>query len=79
MFNVATGGRISLNSLYQVLQNLTGRAIPPSYGSTRVGDVRDSQADISAAGEILGYQPAVGLEAGLAKTLAWSREDAAKA
>jgi nucleoside-diphosphate-sugar epimerase len=78
VFNVATGGRISLNHLYQALQELTGRTIAATYAPTRVGDVRDSQADISAAREILGYSPIVTFEDGLARTLAWSREDAGR-
>jgi nucleoside-diphosphate-sugar epimerase len=40
-----------------------------------VGDVRDSQADITLARERLAYQPTVSLEEGLARTLAWSRAD----
>jgi UDP-glucose 4-epimerase len=79
VFNVATGGRVSLNHLYRALQELTGRQIPVAYGPTRVGDVRDSQADISAARAILGFQPIVSFEDGLARTVAWSREDASKA
>jgi len=73
VINVATGGRISLNQLYGVLQKLTGASRAPSYGPSRVGDVRDSQADIGLARERLGYEPTVSLEEGLARTLAWSR------
>jgi nucleoside-diphosphate-sugar epimerase len=75
VFNVATGGRISLNQLYRVLQQLTGSSLEPAFGAPRAGDVRDSQADITLARERLAYQPTVGLEAGLAQTLAWSRAD----
>jgi nucleoside-diphosphate-sugar epimerase len=78
VFNVATGGRISLNHLYRTLQELTGRTIAATYGPTRIGDVRDSQADISAAQEVFGYSPIVTFEDGLAQTLAWSREDAGR-
>jgi nucleoside-diphosphate-sugar epimerase len=79
IFNVATGGRISLNHLYRALQELTGRQIAATYAPTRVGDVRDSQADITAAREVLGFTPTVTFEDGLAKTLAWSRQDAGRA
>jgi len=79
IFNVATGGRISLNHLYRALQELTGRPIAATYAPTRVGDVRDSQADITAAREVLGFTPTVTFEDGLAKTLAWSRQDAGRA
>jgi UDP-glucose 4-epimerase len=70
---------VSLNHLYRALQELTGRQISVAYGPTRVGDVRDSQADISAARAILGFQPIVSFEDGLARTVAWSREDASNA
>ncbi len=75
VINVATGGRISLNRLYQVVKALTGSSMDPSYGPPRAGDVRDSQADISRARQLLGYTPVVGLEEGLTTTLAWYRSD----
>jgi nucleoside-diphosphate-sugar epimerase len=75
VFNVATGGRISLNLLCRVLQQLTGSSLEPAFGPPRVGDVRDSQADITRARECLAYEPTVSLEEGLAQTLAWSRAD----
>ena len=72
VLNVATGSRISLNELFRVLRGLTGRAkLDPSYGPTRAGDVRDSQADISKARRMLGYEPLVGLEEGLRRTVDW--------
>jgi nucleoside-diphosphate-sugar epimerase len=43
------------------------------YADVRAGDVRDSQADISKARRILGYEPIVTFEEGLAKTVAWYR------
>jgi len=72
VLNVATGSRISLNELFRVLRSLTGRdGINPTYGPARAGDVRDSQADISKAQRLLGYQPLVGLEEGLRRTVDW--------
>ena len=73
VINVATGGRISLNELFRVVQELTGAAVKPIYAETRAGDVRDSQADIEKARRLLGYQPTVTLEQGLDKTVAWFR------
>jgi nucleoside-diphosphate-sugar epimerase len=78
IINVATGGRVSLNHLHGMLQELTGQKIAPSYAPTRVGDVRDSQADITAARDVLGFTPTVSFEDGLARTLAWSRADAGR-
>ena len=71
--NVATGGRISLNTLFRVVRDLVQADVEPVYGAPRAGDVRDSQADISKARRILGYEPVVSFEDGLEKTVAWFR------
>ncbi|HWP99035.1 MAG TPA: SDR family oxidoreductase, partial [Vicinamibacterales bacterium] len=73
VINVATGGRISLNRLFQALRELTGADVEPVYADPRPGDVRDSQADISRARALLGYEPIVSFEEGLRRTLAWYR------
>ncbi|MEW5981914.1 MAG: SDR family oxidoreductase [Acidobacteriota bacterium] len=73
VINVATGGRVSLNELYQTLGALAGVAAAPVHGPVRAGDVRHSQADITKAGRLLGYEPAVSFEQGLAVTLEWYR------
>jgi len=74
VINVATGGRISLNELFRTLKGLTGASVEPIYAETRAGDVRDSQADITKAHRLLGYQPIVALEQGLDQTVAWFRK-----
>ena len=74
VINVATGGRISLNQLFDVLKGLTGADSSPLYAEPRAGDVRDSQADIGKARRLLGYQPLVALDQGLAHTVAWFRK-----
>jgi nucleoside-diphosphate-sugar epimerase len=76
-FNIATNGRISLNELLQTLKRITHSTVEPVYGERRSGDVRDSQADISKAGRLLGYQPTVALEEGLRRTVAWFETQAA--
>jgi nucleoside-diphosphate-sugar epimerase len=73
IINVATGTRISLNQLLDMLQRLMGTALKPAYGPPRSGDVRDSQADISKARRLLGYEPAVAFEDGLRTTVDWYR------
>ena len=78
VINVATGGRISLNELLQTHErHRRHRASQPIYDEPRAGDVRDSQADISKAKPLLGYEPIVGLEEGLRRTLDWCRAEAA--
>jgi nucleoside-diphosphate-sugar epimerase len=71
--NVATGGRISLNDLLRVMNKICGTKAKPIYKEPRAGDVRDSQADISKARALLGYEPIVGFEEGLRQTLDWFR------
>ena len=71
--NVATGGRISLNQLFQTVRDLVGARVEPLYAAARQGDVRDSQADIQKAGRLLGYEPTVSFDAGLKKTVEWYR------
>ena len=73
VINIATGGRISLNMLFKTIRELVRANIEPIYADPRPGDVKDSQADISKARRILGYQPTVSFEDGLAKTVAWYR------
>ena len=73
--NVATGGRISLNQLLAVMKTIVGSTVQAIYKETRTGDVKDSQADISKARVVLGYEPSVSLEEGLTRTLAWSRSE----
>ncbi len=69
--NIASGERISLNQLVAHLEALTGENLPPTYTDPRVGDVRHSLADITLAGELLGYHPLVDWKTGLQRTLAW--------
>ena len=73
VINVATGGRISLNQLFRTVRDLVGASMDPIYEDVRAGDVRDSQADISKARRILGYEPIVRFEDGLEKTVSWYR------
>jgi nucleoside-diphosphate-sugar epimerase len=73
IINVATGGRISLNRLFRTMRDIIGGSVEPTYLPGRQGDVRDSQADISKAKALLGYEPIVSFEDGLAQTIAWYR------
>jgi nucleoside-diphosphate-sugar epimerase len=75
VINVATGQRISLNDLLQVMNRLIGTQIQPVYQEVRAGDVHDSQADISKAAALLGYAPSVSLSEGLKHTLDWHQGD----
>jgi nucleoside-diphosphate-sugar epimerase len=79
VINVATGGRISLNQLFQTMRRMIGASVEPKYGEARAGDVRDSQADITKAKRLLAYAPIVSFEDGLQRTVDWYRTAAAMA
>lgn len=70
-YNIGVGGRTSLNQLFNILKTTAGKDLQPTYGSPRVGDVRDSLADISKANTLFEYQPEVTIEDGLQITLDW--------
>ncbi|HTQ97024.1 MAG TPA: SDR family oxidoreductase [Candidatus Acidoferrum sp.] len=71
VFNVGTGGRVSLNQTLEQLRRISGKNLKARYEQPRDGDIRDSQADITKAREILGYEPSVMFEAGLERTFEW--------
>ncbi|MCK9307166.1 MAG: SDR family oxidoreductase [Methanoculleus sp.] len=71
VFNIAGGSRISLNELAGSLSEITGVYHRPVYEPPRSGDVRDSLADISRAGEAFGFSPRRTLAEGLRETVAW--------
>ncbi len=68
-FNIACGATISLNALLAELQEITGVRVDAVHEQPRPGEVRESLADISRARDALGYEPAVDLRSGLARTV----------
>jgi UDP-glucose 4-epimerase len=69
VFNIAGGQSISLLQLVAELNRLTRQSLKPVFEPPRVGDVKSSLADVTAAREALGYQSAVSWEDGLQRTL----------
>ncbi|MBN1813019.1 MAG: SDR family oxidoreductase [Anaerolineae bacterium] len=74
VFNIACGERYTLLDMIAALNDILGTQIEPVYTEPRVGDVRHSLADISAAEEALGYRVLVDFYDGLRQTVAWYRE-----
>ena len=74
VFNVACGDRHTLNRTFRVLADLLDFKQEPIYGPNRAGDIQNSLADISAAREAFGYDPAVSFEEGLRRTVEWYKE-----
>jgi nucleoside-diphosphate-sugar epimerase len=73
MYNAGNGGKLTLNYIWGLLQEMEGVSIPVRYGPPRSGDVRHSMADTTLAARDLGHAPRYPIEVGLRKTLAWYR------
>jgi UDP-glucose 4-epimerase len=71
--NLAFGTRVSLLELIERLEDILGRPLPRLHVEPRAGDVRDSQADTTRLHQLFPDVDPVGLEAGLAATVAWFR------
>jgi UDP-glucose 4-epimerase len=76
-FNLATGHGVTLNELVRQLGEIIGTDVEPTYEEGRAGEVRHSQADVSRAREALGFEPAISIEEGLARTVESFRTKAA--
>lgn len=70
-FNIGTGGRCTVNQTLALLEKIAGRPAHAKYAAPREGDIRDSQADIGLAQNVLGYRPRFGFEEGLKRTWEW--------
>ena len=78
VFNGGTGARITLNQVLKLLEQISGKIIKPKYDAPRNGDIRDSQADVSLARSVLGYEPRVLFEEGLRRTWEWYKKTYSK-
>lgn len=80
VYNVAVGGRTTLNELFYVIRDGLAEANPklkqiePNYRDFRVGDVRHSQADMAKAKNRLGYSSTHDIGRGLGEALVWYRK-----
>lgn len=70
-FNIAYGGREFLIDIYHSLTRALGKDIEPNFGPDRAGDIKHSNADISKAREMLGYDPDYDFDTGLKKAIDW--------
>ncbi len=68
IFNVAAGAPHSVNDLLDAIGTLLDKEVLRRDAEPRAGDIRDSFADITAAREILGWEPRIGFEEGLGLT-----------
>ena len=71
--NIGCGKSVDLNRMVAVFNEALGTAFAPVYAAPRAGDVKHSLADISAARQLLGYEPRVHFADGLRQTIDWYR------
>ncbi len=74
-FNIAYGGRENLIDIYYGLTKALGVDIEPAFGPDRKGDIKHSNADISKAKRLLGYDPEWDFEKGIDAAIAWYKEN----
>ncbi|MCI9584991.1 MAG: LPS biosynthesis protein WbpP, partial [Clostridium sp.] len=74
-FNVAYGGREYLIDIYHYLAKALGTEMEPVFSPERAGDIRHSNADISKARSVLGYEPEWSFERGIEAAVAWYKEN----
>ena len=70
-YNIAYGGREFLLDIYNTLAKVLGKDIKPIFGPPRKGDIRHSNADISRAKKLLGYDPEYSFEDGIKLAIDW--------
>lgn len=74
-FNIGAGGREYLIDVYHSLCKALDKDVEPDFGPNRAGDIRDSNADISKARELLGYAPEYDFEKGINLAIDWYKEN----
>lgn len=74
-FNIGYGGREFLIDIYNGLCKALEKDVEPIFGPPRKGDIRDSNADISKARKLLGYDPSVDFKTGIQMAIDWYKEN----
>ena len=74
-YNIAYGGREYLIDIYYGLTKALGVDTEPNFGPDRAGDIKHSNADISKAKRLLGYDPQWDFQRGIEAAIAWYKEN----
>lgn len=74
-YNIGAGGREFLIDVYHDLCKALGKDVEPHFGPARAGDIRDSNADISKAKKLLGYDPEYDFAKGINLAIGWYKEN----
>lgn len=69
VLNLACGGRITINEVIAAINRVLGTKVRPKYVDPRPGDILHSQADITLARRLLGFEPKIGFEEGLRRAI----------
>lgn len=77
-YNIAYGGREFLIDIYTQLSNVLGKDVQPIFGPNRRGDIKHSNADISKAKEMLGYNPEWSFKRGIFAAIEWYKDNLLK-
>lgn len=75
VINVACGEAVTVNAIIGQINQLLGKDVKPIYAPTRAGDVKHSLADITAARELIGFEPVILFQEGLEKSIDWYRRN----
>jgi len=75
VYNIAKGEQTTLNELFDILREISGKSIKPVHGPERNGDIKHSLADVSKAKRLLGYDPSTSPAEGLRKTFDWYKKN----
>ena len=73
--NLACGQRVSILQVVESINRILGTNFEPAFAPPREGDIQHSLADISKAERLLGYEPSVSFDEGLARTIEWYRAE----
>ncbi len=76
VMNLATGGRVTLQELVEKINGILGTHIQAIHDDERTGDIKHSRADIQKARDLLHYEPIIGFDEGLTRTVDWYRSHA---
>ncbi len=74
VFNIGMGGFVRINELLNIVCELTGVNISPSYAESRAGDIRESVANVELVKNLLGFKPEYTFKEGLKQTFEWYKQ-----
>ncbi len=73
--NVACAEKVTVNEIIELINEVVGKNVKPTYAPARAGDVKHSLADITAARELIGFEPVVLFRDGLQRAITWYRDN----